>query len=195
MIFQLIFDVSDEDIIWQYFLNMLIVIFARSLDILSTRYVTKELKLETNKLARKVGWKGMILMQIPTIILGSLDFYLALFIFVWSLLLFANNIEGSWYVKEIGEDRYQKELKTHLVKAKKWQVLFGEISYILTFTVSGILIIVFLFVYNDVIAVFFIALALICEGVIATVRSLSYLLELRQEEPKKKKKEIKKNSD
>ena len=79
MLFQLLYSVSDEGLIWQYFLNAIIVIFARSLDIVSTRYVTKELKLETNKLARKIGWKGMILMQIPTVILGALDFYLALF--------------------------------------------------------------------------------------------------------------------
>ena len=191
MIFQMIL----RDVEWyQYIINAVIVIFSRSLDILSTRYVTKELKLETNKLARKIGWKGMILMQIPTVVLGSLDFYIALFIFIWSLLLFANNIEGSWYVKETGEDRYQKELKTKLVKSKKWQIYFGEISYILTFTVSGILILVFLFLYNDMIAVFFIALALIMEGIIATFRSLSYLLQLRKE-PKKKKTEVVKQSD
>ena len=195
MLFQLIFEVSDEYLVWQYILNAIIVIFARSLDIVSTRYVTKELKLETNKLAKKVGWRGMILMQIPTVILGALDFYLALFILVWSLLLFANNIEGSWYVKEIGEESYQKELKTHLVKAKTWQVVLGEISYLLTFTVSGILIIVFLFVFNDLIAIFFIALALICEGFIATVRGLSYLLELRRGGPKKKKRVLQKKSN
>jgi Zn-dependent protease len=142
--------------------------------------VTKELKLETNKLARKLGWKGMIIMQIPTIVLGSLDYYLALFIFVWSLLLFANNIEGSWYVKEIGEVRYQQELQTRLKKSKKSKILFGEISYILTFSLAGIFIIVFLFVYNDYIAVFFIALALICEGILATIRSISYLFELKK---------------
>ncbi len=186
MIFQLLLRNTQW---YQYIINAIICIIARSLDILSTRYVTKELKLETNKLARRVGWKGMILMQIPTIILGSLDFYIALFIFAWSLLLFSNNIEGSWYVKEIGEEGYQRELKTRLKKSKKWQIYFGEISYILTFTLAGIFIIIFLFVFNDVIAVFFIALALICEGIMATVRSLSYLLDLRKDESKKKNRE------
>ena len=171
-----------RDVEWyQYIINAIIVIIARSLDILSTRYVTKELKLETNKLARKVGWKGMILLQIPTIILGSLDFYLALFIFVWSLLLFANNIEGSWYVKEMGEESYQKELQTHLKNSSKKKVLFGEISNILSFSLAGVFILVFLFVFNDFIGVFFIALALICEGILATIRSLSYLFDLRKE--------------
>ncbi len=158
MIYQLLYNNGEW---YQYLINALIVGFARMLDIVSTRYVTKELKLETNKLAQKLGWKGMILMQIPIIILGSFDFYFAFFILIWSVLLFANNMEGSWYVREIGEGEYQEEIKTHVKNSKPWKIIVGEVSYILTFTLSGILILLFLFVYNDIIAVFFIALALI----------------------------------
>ncbi|MFX1357931.1 MAG: hypothetical protein ACFFA8_11705, partial [Promethearchaeota archaeon] len=50
---------------WLYILNIILVIFARFLDMFSTYYISKELQLETNKLARRLGWKGMIIMQIP----------------------------------------------------------------------------------------------------------------------------------
>lgn len=167
---------------WYYYLlNAIIVIIGRSLDIFSTRYVTKELKLETNKIARKLGWKGIILVQIPLIIIGCLEFYFAFFIFFWSLFLFANNIEGSWYIREIGEDEYQEELKTHLKKTKFWKIAFGEISSIFTFTFSGILILLFLFVFYDLIAVFFICLALICQGALSTFRSIQYLFSLKKQ--------------
>ncbi|GAG91205.1 unnamed protein product, partial [marine sediment metagenome] len=84
MFFQLIV----REVQWyQYVINILISLLGRILDLISTRYVSKELKLETNKLARRIGWKGMVLMQIPIIILGSLDFYISFFIFWWSLLL------------------------------------------------------------------------------------------------------------
>ena len=143
MLLQLI----NRNVEWfQYLINLFIVIIGRALDILSTRYVTKELKLETNKLARKLGWKGMILIQIPLIIIGSLDFYFAFFIFVWSLFLFANNIQGSWYVREIGEDKYQEELKNHVKNSKAWKIIFGELSNLLTFTLAGIFILVFIFI-------------------------------------------------
>jgi len=184
MIFQLLYNNAEW---YQYLINALIVAFARMLDIVSTRYVTKELKLETNKLAQKLGWKGMILMQIPIIILGSFDFYFAFFILIWSILLFANNMEGSWYVREVGEGEYQEEIKVHVKKSKPWKIVIGEVSYILTFTLSGILILLFLFVYNDIIAVFFIALALICQGTLATLRSISYLFGLRKEQALKEK--------
>ncbi|TFG11998.1 MAG: hypothetical protein EU535_06655 [Promethearchaeota archaeon] len=170
----------------QYIINAIIVIVGRSLDILSTRYVTKELKLETNKLARKLGWKGILLIQIPLIIVGCLEFYFAFFIFFWSLFLFANNIEGSWYVKEIGEDKYQEELKICLTKSKPWKIIFGEISSIFTFTFSGILILLFLFVFNDLIAVLFICLALICQGALSTFRSIQYLFYLKKQKTEKK---------
>jgi len=168
---------------YQYVINILIVIFARSLDILSTRYVTKELKLETNKLAKKLGWKGMILVQIPLIVLGSLDIYFALFIFVWSLLLFANNIEGSWYVQEVGEEAYHQEITSNVKKTSLGKIIFGEISSVLSLTVSGLLILVFLFIFNDLLAVFFICLALICQGILGTIRSLSFLIDLKKEKP------------
>ena len=179
MLLQLI----NRNVEWfQYLINLFIVIIGRALDILSTRYVTKELKLETNKLARKLGWKGMILIQIPLIIIGSLDFYFAFFIFVWSLFLFANNIQGSWYVREIGEDKYQEELKNRVKNSKAWKIIFGELSNLLTFTLAGIFILVFVFIINDLMAVFFIGLALIFQGLLGTFRSLRYLFDSKKEE-------------
>lgn len=170
---------------YQFLINAFIVIIGRSLDIMSTRYVTKELFLETNKLARKLGWKGMILIQLPLVLLGSLDLYFALFIFMWSLFLSANNLEGSWYVKQVGEEEYKEELKEEVQNVKLSRLILGEISYILNFTISGILIIVFLFIYRDLVAIFFIALALICNGILSTVRSVLYLKELKKDDAEK----------
>ena len=182
MIFQLIL----QNVEWyQLIINAIITIIGRLLDILSTRYVTKELKLETNKIARKIGWRGMILLQIPIVILGSLDFYFSFFILWWSIFLFANNIEGSWYIKEAGEEEYQKEIKTRLEKSKKWKIMFSELSSLLKFTLVGIFIMIFLFVFRDLLAIFLIALALIIQGVFGTISSILYLLDLKQDKSEK----------
>ncbi len=177
----MIFQIFLQDTQWyQFLVNASITIIGRALDMLSTRYVTKELKLETNRIARRVGWKGMILMQIPIIILGTLDFYLSFFIFWWSIFLFANNIEGSWYIKQAGEDTYQKEIKDRLKQSKTWKIVFSELSSFLKFTLAGTFILIFLFVFNDIIAVFLISLALIIQGVFGTISSVLYLLELKK---------------
>lgn len=185
MLFQLILQGTEW---YQYLINIFVVIFGRFLDIGSTRYVTRELKLETNKLAKKLGWKGMVLIQMPLIILGALDFYFALFILFWSLYLFANNMEGSWYVQEVGEEVYHEELKTGVKRTSVGKIILGEISPILSLTISGILILIFLFIYNDLIAIFFICLALICQGILGTLRSLSYLIDLKKDAPQKEEK-------
>jgi hypothetical protein len=179
MLFQILF---NNGVWFQYVINALIVIVGRFLDIFSTRYVTRELKLETNKLARKIGWKGIVFIQVPLIILGSLDLYFAFFIFFWSLLLFANNIEGSWYVKEVGEEKYQEELKEHIKNSKSWKVIFGEMSNFLTFSLSGLFIIIFLFIFYDLLAVLFICVALICQGALSSFRSIKYLFDLKKEQ-------------
>ncbi|MFX0140325.1 MAG: hypothetical protein ACFFDN_42185 [Candidatus Hodarchaeota archaeon] len=165
---------------YQVIINATITIIGRLLDMLSTRYVTKELKLETNRIARRIGWRGMIILQIPIIILGSLDFYFSFFILWWSIFLFANNIEGSWYIKQAGEDEYQKEIKIRLETSQTWKIVFSELSSVLKFTLAGIFIIVFLFVFNDILAVFLIALALLIQGVFGTISSIIYLLDLKR---------------
>ncbi len=182
MLFQLIL----QDTQWyQFLLNATITTIGRALDILSTRYITKELKLETNRLARKIGWKGMLLMQIPIIILGLLDFYLSLFIFWWSIFLFANNIEGSWYIKQAGEEAYQRELKDRLSKSKTWKIVFSELTSLLKFSLAGVLILVFLFVFNDLIAVLLISLVLIIQGIFGAISSIIYLLDLKKDNSNK----------
>lgn len=187
MIFQLI----NRDVQWpQFVINALITILGRSLDLLSTRYVSKELKLETNKLARRIGWRGMILMQIPIVALGALDFYFSFFILWWSIFLFANNIEGSWYIKEVGEEKYYRELESKVKDSTMKKILFSEISYVLKFTLAGTFIIVFLFIYNDLLAVFLISFALIIQGILSTISSILYLHGI-----KKSKSEKQNNSD
>ncbi|MGQ4875737.1 MAG: hypothetical protein ACP6IY_16865 [Promethearchaeia archaeon] len=182
------FQIIIKNVEWyQYLINAFIVILGRSLDILSTRYVTKDLKLETNKLAQKVGWRGMILMQSIIVVLGALDFYLAFFIFIWSLFLCANNIEGSWYIREVGEDEYYEDLTKRAKESKFWKIFIAEISHILNFSVAGALILLFLFIFNDLIAVLFICIALICQGFLGTIRSLLYLSRLRKRDEEKKK--------
>lgn len=177
MIFQLLTQNAEW---YQFIINAIITIIGRILDIVSTRYVTKELKLETNIIARRIGWKGMILMQIPIIVLGTLDFYISFFILWWSIFLFANNIEGSWYIREVGEEEYQKEIKSRLEKSKKWKIMFSEISSLLKYSLVGIFIIIFLFVFKDLFAVFLIALALVIQGVFGAINSILYLLDLKK---------------
>ncbi|MFW9878259.1 MAG: hypothetical protein ACFFG0_34695 [Candidatus Thorarchaeota archaeon] len=179
----MIFQIIIQEVEWyQYIINASITVIGRLLDLLSTRYVSKELKLETNRFAKRIGWKGMVLIQIPLVVLGALDFYFSFFILWWSIFLFANNIEGSWYLREAGETNYYQELDLRVKKSTIWKILFSEISYVIKFSLAGIFIIIFLFVYYDLVAVFLISLALVIQGIFGTISSIFYLLNLRKSE-------------
>ncbi|GAG71677.1 unnamed protein product, partial [marine sediment metagenome] len=54
----------------------------------------------------------------------------------------------------------------------------------LKFTLAGIFILVFLFLLNDLLAVFLICVALIIEGIFGAVSSISYLLDLKKDKSK-----------
>ena len=85
----------------------------------------------------------------------------------------------------MGEEKYQKEIKDRLEKSKTWKIVFSELSSFLKFTLAGTFILIFLFIYNDLIAVFLIALALIIQGIFGTISSVLYLLDLKKEKPNK----------
>ena len=65
------------------------------------------------------------------------------------------------------------------------KILFSEISYVLKFTLAGTFIIVFLFIYNDLLAVFLISFALIIQGILSTISSILYLHGIKKSKSEK----------
>ena len=175
----------------QYIINCSIIIIGRGLDIWSTYRLTPKLELETNNLIKKLGWKGGIILQIPIVILGALYNTFTLFIFVFSFLITAHNISGSWLVKGMGEEEYTEMLKDGLSKVKKFRNIFlDEISPVLVYCIPNMLIWFFffqivpftveIFIENTITAyIFIITFAIFFFGAINTVRNIFYLIRLK----------------
>ncbi len=162
----------------EFLLNAALTALGRILDLTSTHYVTRQLLLETNRRVQKAGWRGAILMQIPAIVVGSFNTYIAFFILLWSIFVAASNLEGSYYVREKGEEAYYKELR-EMVKRTSWRkLIIGEINLIASMVVAGVLLFVFL-AMEDSLGIMMVALALIAHGTMKTVRALQYLKRLR----------------
>ena len=64
--------------------------------------------------------------------------------------------------------------------------MFSELSSIFKFTLAGIFILIFLFLFKDLLAIFLIALALIIQGIFGTISSILYLLDLKREKSEKR---------
>jgi hypothetical protein len=88
------------------FLNLLV--FARGMDLLSTRLATPHLRLEANPVARRLGWKwGLVANAIVCGVMAHWPLP-AVIVSTTSLMVAARNFQGVWLMRSLGEDRYQR---------------------------------------------------------------------------------------
>jgi len=177
-----------------YLLNFGLSVLGRSLDLLSTYYITPHLKLETNWLIRKLKWKGSLILQIPIIILGTFFRELAIFILAWSLITASSNISGAWFVKNLpeGDEKYYELLRSSALKARFRNIVLDESSQLMLFVIPNILIWVWiqlevgnifdLFFQETFISYLLIVTgALILHGILSFIRNMLYVSRLKRE--------------
>lgn len=90
-----------------YCLMVLLLAFARGMDILSTWIATPNLVLEGNPIAKFLGWSGGILVSIG--ICFGMAFWPATAISVstLSVLVAARNFQSAWLMRSMGEENYR----------------------------------------------------------------------------------------
>ena len=91
----------------QYFAYVSLLLFARGMDILSTRIATPNLVLEANPLARRLSWRW----GIPVNILFCVGFAVmpltAIIISTTSVMVAARNFQLAWLMRSYGEENYR----------------------------------------------------------------------------------------
>ena len=102
-----------------YFIMLALLLFARSMDFLSTWIATPNLVLEGNPLAKKLGWRWGILANLALGI--GLAFWPlpAIVICTTSVLVAARNFQSAWIMRSLGEISYrdwhvERFRRTHL---------------------------------------------------------------------------------
>lgn len=88
----------------EHFLCVTLLI-ARLGDIISTRLVTPQLKLEANPIVRRLGWKFACATALVCF-LPYLDWRPSIALLVASLLVSASNAGKIWVARTLGEDEY-----------------------------------------------------------------------------------------
>jgi membrane protein implicated in regulation of membrane protease activity len=91
-----------------YCLYLLLLIFARGMDFLSTWIATPNLVLEGNPLAKKLGWKWGLLVNI--VLVGVLAMWplSAIVVATASVLVAARNFQSAWLMHSLGEEIYRR---------------------------------------------------------------------------------------
>jgi hypothetical protein len=91
-----------------YCLLLLLLVFARGMDFLSTWIATPNLVLEGNPLAKKLGWQWGLLFNV--VLVGALALWplSAIVVATASVLVAARNFQSAWLMHSLGEEIYRR---------------------------------------------------------------------------------------
>ncbi len=90
-----------------YFFMLALLVFARGMDFLSTWIATPNLALEGNPLAKKLGWKWGVLVNIAICLALPLWPLSAIVVATASVLVAARNFQSAWLMRSLGEEIYR----------------------------------------------------------------------------------------
>jgi hypothetical protein len=85
----------------------LVLVFARGMDFLSTWLATPNLVLEGNPLAKRLGWKWGIALNIGICALFALWPLPSVVVATTSLLVASRNFQSAWLMRSMGEEAYR----------------------------------------------------------------------------------------
>jgi len=90
-----------------YYLMVLLLAFSRGMDFLSTWVATPNLVLEGNPIAKKLGWRWGIPVNVAICIGMALWPITAIAISTTSVLVAARNFQSAWLMRSMGEENYR----------------------------------------------------------------------------------------
>ena len=91
----------------EYWLFFALLLFARAMDFFSTWIATPNLVLEGNPLARKLGWRGGLLLNAFVVVLLAQWPLSAIVVATASVLVAARNFQSAWLMRSLGEQTYR----------------------------------------------------------------------------------------
>jgi len=91
-----------------YFAFLALLIFARAMDFLSTWVATPNLVLEGNPLAKRLGWKWGVLLNVVLVVVLAQWPLSAIVLATASVLVAARNFQSAWLMRSLGEEIYRE---------------------------------------------------------------------------------------
>jgi hypothetical protein len=122
-------------------LYLVLCIVSRSLDFLSTYISTPTMKMEANLLAKRLGWKKMILLNILLCVMASFSLPLTAIICTVSLLVSGHNMSRGLTTRGIGEEKTREIMDKALQNLSIGIILLFTLSYAVVYVGIGIFLI------------------------------------------------------
>jgi hypothetical protein len=94
---------------------LIVLLFSRAMDFLSTWIATPNLVLEGNPIAKKLGWRWGIIINLGVCLLCATWPFLAIVLTTTSLLVAARNLQSAWLMRIMGEQMYRHWISQHII--------------------------------------------------------------------------------
>ena len=107
-----------------YLVLLALLLFARGMDFLSTWVATPHLVLEGNPIAKWLGWKWGILINLALCGFFASAPLPAVIIATTSLLVAARNFQGAWLMRSMGEQAYRFWMSERLADGRMGLFVF-----------------------------------------------------------------------
>lgn len=127
----------------EYLIYLLLLLFGRATDFLSTWIATPNLLLEANPIARKLGWRWGILLNLGLCGGFALWPLPAIIIATTSVLVAARNFQSAWLMHSTGEENYRDWFMERLEATQPALFLFCLFAQSLLTAAVGAALIVF----------------------------------------------------
>src|SRR5436853_4241564 len=90
-----------------YYVMLFALLFARGMDVLSTWVATPNLVLEGNPIAKSLGWRWGLPVNVCVCFLLAFWPLPAIVISTTSVLVAARNFQSAWLIRSLGEEAYR----------------------------------------------------------------------------------------
>jgi len=121
----------------EFFLLFALLLFSRGADFLSTWIATPNLVLEGNPLAKKLGWKLGLLVNLALCVTFAFYPFVAIIISTTSILVAARNFQHAWLMRSLGEEGYRAWFVGRLLEAHLGLYLFCLFAQTVLFALIG----------------------------------------------------------
>lgn len=90
----------------EYWVYLALLLFARGMDMLSTRIGTPNLVLEGNPISKRLGWRGGLIVNLVFCVGVAVWPLPAILLSTMSALVAARNFQEAWLMRAMGERAY-----------------------------------------------------------------------------------------
>ena len=97
-----------------YLIFLVLLVFSRGVDFLSTWVATPNLVLEANPIARRLGWRWGVPLNLAFCVGFAMWPLPAVIISTTSVLVAARNFQSAWIMRSIGEGAYRMWISERL---------------------------------------------------------------------------------